>query len=165
MTSTEPPLQLTRDHALQIEAMPKEDYFGVGVYEGCEHVPAKDPIKKKLLGFDITGNKCYVEVLPSSSGRNHQLVVRFISSQDEEVYDTIGPIEMSYIPTTDSFLGLMEEGDVFIAQYVEDQFLSFTHTGYDEDGVINYGLSGKGDSIRECIFIKPTYLKGTDSCR
>jgi len=165
-TSIEPAQPLTRDYALQLKTMPKEDYFDVGVYEGCEHVPAKDPVKKRLLGFDITGDKCYVEVLPSSSGRNHQLVFRFSKSQNKEAYDSIGPIEMAYIPTTDSFLGLMGKRDVFIAQYdVKDRFLSFTHTGYDEDGIINYGLNGKGDYIRGCIFVKPSYLKGTDRCR
>lgn len=165
-TSIESSPLLTRDYALQLAAMPKENYFDVGVYEGCETVPAKDPIKKRLLGFDITDNKCYVEVPPSPNGKNYKLVFRFIGSQDQADYDTIGPIEMTYNPRTDSFLGLMGEGDVFIAQYdARDKFLSFTHTVYDEDGVINYGLGGKGDYIRSCIFTQPTYLKGTDRCR
>lgn len=161
----EPPPPLTRDYARQLAAMPKEDYFAVGVYEGCEDLPAKDPEKKRLLGFDITGNKCYVEVLPSPGGKNHKVVFRFKAEAGQDEYTSLGPIEMTYVPNTDSFLGVLGEGDVFIAQYLENQFLSFTHTSYDEDGMINYGITGSGDYVRGCGFTKPTYLKGTDRCR
>ena len=131
---------LTRKNIRAALANPSENQprLNPKTYEGCESVPAKNFFKKKLVGFDFTGETCSVTV---HSGNT--VSVSFIDGD---------PVPVKILSGTDIYVGELGNNQVLIVQHTTGgEVVSVTQTIYDSEGNVVYGKSGEGDSIKECL--------------
>ena len=123
---------------------------------GCVHIPARNPVKRLMVGFDRTGEACSVTV-----GRDNTVTVSFLGNKPVPLVSTSSGRHL-----TDTFVGDLGEDQVLIVQHHQGKVVSVTQTVYDENDHVVYGRSGKGVSIKECHLGMTTAerLAGKRSC-
>lgn len=119
-----------------------QETLKAGTLHGCVHIPARGFVQRLLVGFEQTGESCSVTVKPDNT-----VAVSFLKDGVIPVVST----STEGFPT-DIFVGELGNGEVLIVQHHRGEVVSITHTIYDEQGDVVYGVSGVGDFIRECHF-------------
>ncbi len=139
-----PPEPLTKENIKQfVRSSPQNfEQLKTGIFHGCVHVPAKDPIQKLILGFETTGETCTVTIT-----KNNTVEISFLGADAIPVFSTD---TAQY--NTDTFIGESKNNQVLIVQHRLGEVVSVTQTVYDKNGNVVYGKSGQGDYIKECIF-------------
>ena len=108
--------------------------------KGCVAVPSTDPVQRLMVGFEFTGETCFVTVSPNNFIR----------------IDFLGDIDIPLISTstaqvqTDTFVGELGNDQVLIVQYYQGRVIDVTQTIYDDNDIVVYGKLGKGDMIKSC---------------
>ena len=129
---------LTKDGIQKMN--PKEVHLTAKTYYGCVSVPAKDRLKKYWVGFDLIGETCSVIV-----NKDKTVSVSFAPKKNISL---VGKKQM------DTYFGDLRENQVLVVQHDgRGSVVSVTWTGYTSKGVLNYGVHGDGDYIKECAFI------------
>ena len=125
-------------------------------FNGCVHVPATDFIQKIMVGFERTGESCFVTV-----GKNNTVEVSFLEGNAVSVVST-----STDRYRTDIFIGELGSDQVLIVQHHHGEVVSVTQTIYDKKGYVVYGKNGQGDYIKECHFGRTTFekLAGKRNC-
>ena len=109
-----------------------------GTYRGCEMVPWAGQ-KPQIEGTEFTGRSCSVTVEPDNA-----VTVSFVEKK-------ISPLTL-WEANSDTFIAGLNEDQVLLVQFRHNkEVISVTQTGYDSQGNLNYGQSGKGDFIKSCI--------------
>lgn len=120
-----------------------DDRLAVRSYEGCVAVPAKDPLKKIAVGFDLTGESCTITVKAGNL-----VSVSFLGQDVSVVRYSIA----------DVFVGEISQDRVLVVQWLEEtgEVLDVNQTVYDSKGIVVYGNSGDGDYINSCHIPRTT---------
>jgi len=148
LASRSKPPPLTKNNVRQLLQNPSQNRNKLepGTFKGCVLIPATDPIQKRMVGFQLTGETCSATVGPNNSIR----------------VDFLGNIDIPLASTsteqiqTDTFVGELENNQVLIVQYHQGQVVSVTQTIYDNNDDVVYGKFGNGDFIKECSFSMTT---------
>ena len=119
-------------------------------------MPATDFIQKIMVGFERTGESCFVTV-----GKNNTVEVSFLEGNAVSVVST-----STDRYRTDIFIGELGSDQVLIVQHHHGEVVSVTQTIYDKKGYVVYGKNGQGDYIKECHFGRTTFekLAGKRNC-
>ena len=109
-------------------------------YQGEEAVP--NPANP-MVGLRFTGKPCDAVVRVDDSGAA-RVKSSFVPSRVVDL-----------TPVADTFsLGELGGGSALVVQFDGDgALLALTYTSYDEAGDLNYGVSGAGTFIKECVQI------------
>ena len=154
--SSVPPL--TRENTKRLLENPPQNQEPLkeGTFNGCVHVPATNFIQKIMVGFERTGENCFVTV-----GKNNTVEVSFLEGGIVSVVSTSTD---QY--RTDIFIGELGNNQVLIVQHHQGEVVSVTQTVYDKKGHTVYGKSGQGEYIKECHFGRTTSekLAGKKDC-
>lgn len=110
-----------------------------GTWHGKILVP--DPTNL-AVGFRNTDEPCTVKV-SEGSATHMKVEVSFIDVpvMVQKAGKRGGPFH----------LGDFKENEALMLQTHEGAVVAVTHTSYDENGDLNYGVSGTGDMFRECM--------------
>ena len=110
-------------------------------YQGEEAVP--NPANP-MVGLRFTGKPCDAVVRVGDSG----------AARVESSFVPGRVVDLT--PVADTFyLGELGGGSALVVQFDGDgALLALTYTSYDEAGDLNYGVSGAGTFIKECLQIK-----------
>ena len=110
-------------------------------YQGEEAVP--NPANP-MVGLRFTGKPCDAVVRVDDSG----------AARVESSFVPDRVVDLT--PAADTFyLGDLGGGSALVVQFDGDgALLALTYTSYDEAGDLNYGVSGAGTFIKECVQIK-----------
>ena len=109
-------------------------------YQGEEAVP--NPANP-MVGLRFTGKPCDAVVRVDDSG----------AARVESSFVPGRVVDLT--PVADTFyLGELGGGSALVVQFDGDgALLALTYTSYDEAGDLNYGVSGAGTFIQECVQI------------
>ena len=138
-------VSLTKDAVKQRLASPPQnrEILITGTYPGCVSVPATDWIQKTMVGFEFTGETCSLTVHP-----NNIVSLSFLGNKQIPVVST-----STSVIATDIFVGELGDDEALIVQHHQGRVVSATQTIYDKNNNLVYGLSGDGDSIKECLIL------------
>lgn len=146
---------LTRENIRKLLKDPPQNQKPLkeGTFNGCVHVPATDFIQRIMVGFERTGESCFVTV-----GKNNTVEVSFLEGS---VVSVVSTSTDRY--RTDIFIGEQGNDQVLIVQHHQGEVVSVTQTVYDKKGHVVYG---QGDYIKECHFGMATFekLAGKKDC-
>ena len=97
-----------------------------------------------MVGLRFTGKPCDAVVRVDDSG----------AARVESSFVPGRVVDLT--PVADTFsLGELGGGSALVVQFDGDgALLDLTYTSYDEAGDLNYGVSGAGTFIQECLQIK-----------
>ena len=123
----------------------KLGHFTLGTFYGCLTVPAKNRLKKYMVGFDFTGDSCTVTIHPDK-----RVSTSLIDQKN---------IVISRQKHTDFYYASLKNEQVLVVQFHQDNPVSVTLTTYDSNNVLNYGAQGEGDNITDCIELKSSSHK------
>ena len=131
---------LTRQYIQEVINNPSSSSLQLiaGTYQGCESIPARNFIQRKMVGFEFTGETCFITV-----NDNQTVSVSFIGNNSYPVF----PLGRQ----SDTFVGNINNNEVLIVQHHSGKVVSVTQTQYDNNDNLIYGKSGQGDYIKECL--------------
>ncbi len=106
-------------------------------YTGCEVVPWAG-VKRQFEGMEFTGRDCSITV-----NSDQTVEVSFIDGG----IGTLVLLERD----SDTLVKDISDNEVLLMQHLNGEVVSATHTGYDNDGNLNYASNGAGDFIKACL--------------